>query len=440
MKNIAIFNSSTVDIDKILNSKEDYQGFYIYDDYEGDVDVLAYKLRSSKFWYHPIVTEFEHENQLLDDKASLHDAQKIFDNYSKLMSNLNMKIELFKKEEKLLLYMYLRENYELNPVFDESSLRLYHYPIVECLSSSPQDTAWIYELIKKDFLEFSTLVDRIRLCTKCNSGHLYFIDSCQQCKSINIKEVKLLHCFSCGYVDDESVFEKQNGLICPKCRENLKQIGVDYDIPASQYKCQECSFISEEPLVEAKCIRCKELNAPEKLNVYEFYKLRLTMLGREYLLSDQKKALFSIFSQNSRYIKIEEFKLFLNWIISAYKRNKDFPFVVVYLRFINMDEIIEYYGLTQVNKLFSELSKRLLELLRDTDMLSVDKSYGTWILLPTTSKQGIEDRLQNAIKNLQPSKGPELLIDISTFYSFKHNLDEHFEVDYIMDIVQKKED
>ena len=440
MKKIIIFNSSEDSIDKLIDAKDKINGFYITKNYDGDIDALAYLIRSSEFWWYPLLSELEHTNTLLDETVSLDDAQKICNRFEKLSKKLKLNIDLFKKEEKLLFYMYLREDFELVPVFDETSLKLYKYPIVECLSSSVNDTDWLYDLVEKDFLEFTTLVDRIRLCTKCNSGHLYFIDLCQQCKSINIKKIKLLHCFSCGYVDDESNFQTQDGLVCPKCREKLKLIGVDYDLPASQYKCQECGYISEEALVEAKCISCKELNAPEKLNIYEFHKLKFTLFGREYLLLDQKKALFSIFSKNLRYVKIGEFKLFLNWIISASKRNKEFPFVVVLLRFSNMDEIIEHYGLTKTNEMFSELSKRLLELLRDTDILSVDDAYSTWILLPTTSKKGIEGRLQKAIENLQPSNGLKLLVDLKTFYSNEQNLGDKCEVDYIMETIKQKVD
>jgi len=439
MKKIAIFKSSEDTLDKFLDAKDEFKGFYISNRFDGDIDALVSSFRTSTVWYYPLLTEFENKDALLDECVDLKEAEEICDRFENIISNLKMNIELFKQEERLLLYMYLREDFSLEPVFDENSLGLYRYPIVECLSTN-NDIDWVHALVKKEFLSFFTLVDRVRLCTKCDSAHLYFIDSCQKCKSINIKEVKLLHCFSCGYVDDETSFQAQDGLVCPKCRENLKLIGVDYDLPASQYKCQECAYISEEPLIEARCIRCKELNAPEKLNIYEYHKLKLTLFGREYLLSDQKKALFSIFSQNLRYIKINEFKMFLNWIISAYKRNKDFPFVVVLLEFSNMDDIIEFYGLTKMNELFSELSKRILEFLRDTDMLSVDDKYATWILLPTTSKKGIEDRLLNEIKNLQPSVGPKLEVELKTFYSAQESIDDQCEVNYIMDNLKQKED
>jgi GGDEF domain-containing protein len=438
MKQIAIIDADFKGVDDLISSKDEYKGIYITSDFNGDLDSLAYKLRSSEFWYHPIITESSNNNQLLDDSATLEDATKIFDKTQKLISKLKMNIELFKKEEKLLLYLFLRDDLELNPIFHKDSHKLYSYPIVECFSASSKDSDWLYELVNRDFLEFAKLVDRVRLCTKCNSAHLYFVDLCQQCKSVNIKETKLLHCFTCGHVDDEKLFETPNGLVCQKCHTELKLIGVDYDIPASQFKCQECAFISEEPLVEARCMECLESNTPDKLNIYEFYKLRLTLLGREYLLSDQKKALFSIFSKNIRYIKIEEFKLFLNWIISAYKRNKDFPFVVVHLEFSNIDEIMQHYGLTQMNELFSELSKRLLELLRDTDMLSIDKDYSAWILLPTTFKKGIESRLLNAINELQTHDDVEFEMKLNTFYAVETDLGENLEVNYIMDMLKQK--
>lgn len=418
---------------------KDISGFYISASFNGNIHELLEKIRSSEYWYLPVYTEGTENNYLLDGQRTLIEAAKEFTFTQELLSKLTINIKALKKEEKLLLYLYLRENYELIPQFNAHAKKLYTYPLLDILAKD-QENDWVYELTAKGLLSFSKLIDRVRLCHSCQSAHLYFVDLCPQCKSINIKESKILHCFSCGYVDEEKKFQKDTGLECPKCLTKLRLIGVDYDLPASQYKCYDCNYIFEEPQIIAKCMECQTQNEPDKLNTQEFHSIKLTLQGQEYLLLDQKNVIFSMFAKSLKHIKIDEFKLFLNWMISVFKRDNTFHFVVVLLEFDNMHEFIDYYGFSQTNEIMEELSRRILELLRETDMLSMDEEHRLWILLPTTSKKGIEERLMHVLDNLKLQKGPKLSVSLKTFYTTENALEENSEAKYIMEyLLQKKE-
>jgi GGDEF domain-containing protein len=414
------------------NNKEKIIGFYIDSSYSDSTDNLIEQIRSSEYWYYLIFTQAALKNRLFDGEKNLEDAFKSFEFFQGLLSKLKLNLNALKKEERLLLYLYLREEYELIPEFDAKAKKLYSYPILKFISQSSDDS-WIYELTARGLLSFSKIVDRVRLCKKCQSAHLYFVDLCPQCKSINIKESKILHCFSCGYVDEEKSFQKDAGLVCPKCLTQLRLIGVDYDLPASQYKCYDCSYIFEEPAIVARCMECSTENDPDTLNIQEFHRLKLSLLGQEYLLLDQKNVIFSMFAESLKHIKIDEFKLFLNWMISVFRRDTTFHFGVVLLEFENMHEFINYYGFTKTNEIMEELSRRILELLRETDMLSMDNEHRLWILLPTTSKKGIEERLLKAIENLSIEKGPQLLVKLKTLYTVQYPLKEKSDAKVLMD-------
>jgi GGDEF domain-containing protein len=431
LKYIAVFSNTTLNTklstltfknwEEFCSNKEEIIGFYIDSSFSKSADILIEQIRSSELWYYLVFTQEPLLNRLFDGNKSLEEAHNSFESSQELLSKLKLNIKALKKEEKLLLYLYLREEYELIPQFDAEAKKLYRYPILKFLSQS-SDESWIYELTTKGLLNFSKIVDRVRLCNKCQSAHLYFVDLCPHCKSINIKESKILHCFPCGYVDEERSFQKDVGLTCPKCLTQLRLIGVDYDLPASQYKCYDCSYIFEEPTIVARCTECFNQNDPDKLDIQEFHKLKLSLQGQEYLLLDQRNIIFSMFAENLKHIKIDEFKLFLNWMISVFKRDTTFHFGVVLLKFENMNEFINYYGFTKTNEIMEELSRRILELLSETDMLSMDNEHRLWILLPTTSKKGIEERLLKAIKDLSIENGPQLSVKLKTFYTVEYPL------------------
>ncbi|PMP86069.1 MAG: hypothetical protein C0174_02560 [Thermodesulfobium narugense] len=169
--------------------------------------------------------------------------------------------------EKLLVYLFLRDNFEILPEFKPDSTMLYTYPIIECLSENKNDTEWYKELVRRNVIKFNKLIDRVRLCNNCSSAHIYFVDVCPNCKSIDIKRSRFLHCFTCGYVGKQEEFNKGYDLICPKCNTHLKHIGVDYDLPTAQYVCNNCGFVFDEPETIYRCMTCGEQGSPDKLKV-----------------------------------------------------------------------------------------------------------------------------------------------------------------------------
>lgn len=353
----------------------------------------------------------------MDGPATINEALEKCKLMEEKKSKLRFSLDNLAKSEKLLVYFFMRDDFELFPRFNPSSSKLYEYPIVQDLSEDEKNIEWFYELIRKNLLTFKTLVDRVRLCNKCSSAHLYFIDVCPNCKSIDIKKTRAVHCFTCGYVAQEAEFKTLQGMVCPKCNTKLRHIGVDYDFPTVQYGCNSCGFLFEEPLVLYKCIDCQEQDLPEKLNIQEFYSIEMTMFGREWLLQEQKKMLFSIFNMGFKQVSLDYFKILVNWYILLYKRENCCTFGLLTMKFDNIDDIIEFYGISKSIEIFEEFSRRISEILRETDVVCKDDNFRMWIFLPVTSKKGVENRLQATIDDLQPQKGPRIKISIKVIYS-----------------------
>jgi GGDEF domain-containing protein len=87
------------------------------------------------------------------------------------------------------------------------------------------------------------------------------------------------------------------------------------------------------------------------------------------------------------------------------------------MKFNNIDEIVKFYGMSSAIEIFEEFSRRINEMLRETDIVCKDDDFKIWIFLPATSKKGIENRLKTIIDNMQPQNGPGIKINIQIIYS-----------------------
>ena len=102
------------------------------------------------------------------------------------------------------------------------------------------------------------LINRVHLCPECSRCQLNFREQCPSCESIDLRLESLVHHFRCGYTGLESEFAKGFELVCPKCRNQLFQLGQDFDRPHETYLCRACSYLFEEPRVHAQCLSCAE--------------------------------------------------------------------------------------------------------------------------------------------------------------------------------------
>ncbi len=90
-------------------------------------------------------------------------------------------------------------------------------------------------------------------CNQCNSVRISLNFYCPSCRSSNFKQGKLIEHFKCGNV---SIDESYKNNICPKCRKEIKIIGVDYKAIDNYYLCNDCSDKFPEPAHDYLCVKC----------------------------------------------------------------------------------------------------------------------------------------------------------------------------------------
>ena len=98
--------------------------------------------------------------------------------------------------------------------------------------------------------------ERFHACGNCGSSRLNVREECPVCRSSQLRPVPLVHHFRCGHQALEADFVRGAHLVCPECRGQLHQVGIDYDKSGLATSCGSCGIISPEAAVGFSCLDC----------------------------------------------------------------------------------------------------------------------------------------------------------------------------------------
>lgn len=92
-------------------------------------------------------------------------------------------------------------------------------------------------------------------CPRCGSHSLMIQLYCPSCGSLRLIRDTAVEHITCGFTDLEERFERSDGrLVCPKCRKELRGIGIDYRKPGIIYRCSDCGDRFAIPRERYTCI------------------------------------------------------------------------------------------------------------------------------------------------------------------------------------------
>jgi len=111
-------------------------------------------------------------------------------------------------------------------------------------------------LSKYDYLRKEEKSPVVFKCPLCSSYDYRVIIKCPVCASDYLEKGDVIEHYSCGHVDMYSLFEKGINLTCPKCDENLRQIGEDYRKVGNWIHCRKCGEFFGEGNLNLVCNSC----------------------------------------------------------------------------------------------------------------------------------------------------------------------------------------
>ncbi|KIP97696.1 MULTISPECIES: diguanylate cyclase [Pseudomonas] len=292
-------------------------------------------------------------------------------------------------EAQLLAYLWLRAPGTLNAVRAPQSARHYVYPLAEALGDDQVNgLALVQNLAQRNLLDSSALVDRIRLCRSCGSGHLNYVDVCVECNSLDIARQPSLHCFTCGHIGAQTEYLKDGALVCPNCLTRLRHIGTDYDRPLENYNCNSCDAFFVDADVQARCLDCGEHHAPDELQVREIRDYQLSEGGLLTARQGLERNTDNYFNGLS-VVGANTFKTLLDWQLELIERHKAPTFALLGMRFRNLGRVLERLGPQRGHALLDTLIERIQVAIRDTDRCTRTSEEQLWLLLMYTDSAGL---------------------------------------------------
>lgn len=237
---------------------------------------------------------------LIDGFAKTYDEKGVADKMEPILEQLT-KIETFKISEvkknsfmyflKLCKYAISRGMFEFTISMEEAYAQghtaLYVGKQNNIAENLNDDFArFNHVLLELGYAKRKKFIDRIHACPHCMKSHLYYMEVCPKCDSSNLKEEAVLHHFRCANISPESTYAYDGDLRCPKCKQILRHIGVDYDRPSNIYTCKDCNNTFLHTRMKVYCPSCQKISRPSELHPYDVYLYEYTFEGIQALSSN----------------------------------------------------------------------------------------------------------------------------------------------------------
>ncbi len=285
--------------------------------------------------------------------------------------------------------------------------RAFAYPQVEeFFEMDGEEAGQLLEELAAEGLLDRRLAHKVHLCPGCRWHTLNFVEVCPRCRSIDIEIENVIHHFACAYVGAWSEFRQGVDLVCPKCGDQLRHLGLDYERPADTYVCRECSYVFTESAVEAQCLRCNHAENAEKLRprrIYDYVPNPKTHRAVEYGRIQGLDIESVLFQDSSRAFR-RDFLIFEIDRELYRARRYDSPLSMALIDVRGFEHADGVHGEADVERLRAEMLEQVAGALRDLDVVSTVEETWAAVLLPETpleAAMAVGQRLHRSISEYQ---------------------------------------
>lgn len=330
--------------------------------------------------------------QLLGDGSLPPSADAIDKEYAQL----NKRLAVFNRgrsperfEERVMAWLWTRPYASITAQRDTSLAHVYGYPLLEVFADEEpvNQPLWLRLMSEQGLLASGELIDRIRLCSKCNSARLNYVDVCPECRDLDIAKEPALHCFTCGHVAPQDEFLKEGLMLCPNCLTRLRHIGSDYDRPMENLSCRACNVSFIDSLVQARCLDCNHSQGPDELRVREVRSYSMTEKARLRCRQGFSQDVSNEYFGRLNLINLNDFTSFLDWQIQQATRYPNFP--ECSLLALHFDGLERVLSTPEGQAALDTFIERIKQTIRDTDRCSRSREDLLWFLLPYTDRKGV---------------------------------------------------
>lgn len=173
----------------------------------------------------------------------------------KITSPLNQNIDYTRKLNVLLHQIYDQNISTLIPEFNfESGIR---FPQISSnLNIKNGELHRLLEQLANLGYLIREIQDCYYSCPDCDSAKLQMKSICKVCNSNALERTLIIEHFICGTQTIGKKFMISNGMICPKCRIQLKSEGIDYSNLGLFYYCHKCKNFFKNPTKFLFCENC----------------------------------------------------------------------------------------------------------------------------------------------------------------------------------------
>ena len=349
---------------------------------EAMLDFIHKIRQSSEFFLLPVIGENDGVFTMDAQPFDCQELRRRIESVYQLASELEVN-NYVSWENRVLSYFYTRPYLLVSPALDPCKAMFYYYPLAEQFYDGAEDYFfWLEEMVAQNIFSKSALVDRLFCCPFCFSARMKFTDLCPHCGSINIRDEKFVHCFTCGHVAPESNVLKDERLVCPSCRTKLKLIGEDYDRPLENGVCGDCGRYHIDSNLGATCLDCSKSFSSDSLSKRQIHEYKLTDYGRSQIRYGTINSA-SLIVNELNFVIISHFVFMLDWLIDMQKRYTNDHFGLIVLK-------ITPGSSTSAYDLLLEFARFLRNLFRTTDMCTkLDNSTFVFVF-PKTDAAGME--------------------------------------------------
>jgi Holliday junction resolvase len=175
---------------------------------------------------------------------------------------------------KLVAEMLAGDMVDIRPQLDFTSEVGFTYPIAEqILKAKGEAVLSVLEFLADKGILNRNFFDRLFRCPSCQSMNLRPSTHCPKCGSANIVRGRVLEHLICKHVGIEDDFLTGGRYVCPKCKVELRTIGMDYQSLGLLRKCHDCEDIFNAPVLKWRCLKCSSLSAEDRVkevNIYSY--------------------------------------------------------------------------------------------------------------------------------------------------------------------------